>query len=222
MKRSINRIIKESVRKTLINELGGMEDVHPRFGKLNLKKLSMDDLESLYNNDDDDFSVADDFMTIDGQTGEYGPFDRDGDEIPSSIDLDDDGDGILDEDYEYDEEFEMPGAAHRSSFRPTPREKEMMGVFGDMYGEDIPPVVIRYMRKNPEKIIKRLYAVYGDKMFDYIGRGGLDEAETENVERTKYSKSEVDQARQKNVGFDVEDGTVTPNEDGGITVTRKR
>lgn len=228
MRKSINRIIKESVRKNLINELGGMEDVHPRFGNLNLKSLSMDELEALYN-DDNDFDVADDFMTIDPQTGEYGPFDRDGDEIASSIDQDDDGDGFLDdeddllgEDYEYEEEYEMPGAAHRSSFKPTPREKDIMGVFGDMYGQDIPPVVIRYMRKNPEKIIRRMYDVYGDKIFDIIGRGNLDEAETETVERTRYSKSEVDQAKQKGVGFDVTDGTVTPNEDGGMTVTRKK
>jgi hypothetical protein len=40
--------------------------------------------------------VADDFMTLNAD-GEYGPFDRDGDEIPADIDLDDDNDGILDE-----------------------------------------------------------------------------------------------------------------------------
>ena len=45
----------------------------------------------------DDMSIADDFMTIDGETGEYGPFDRDGDGIASSVDQDDDGDGFLDE-----------------------------------------------------------------------------------------------------------------------------
>jgi hypothetical protein len=39
--------------------------------------------------------IDDDFMTMNAD-GEYGPFDRDGDEIPSDIDLDDDGDGRLD------------------------------------------------------------------------------------------------------------------------------
>jgi hypothetical protein len=50
-------------------------------------------LSNEYDGDD----IADDFMTIDGKTGEYGPFDRDGDEIASSVDQDDDGDGYLDE-----------------------------------------------------------------------------------------------------------------------------
>jgi hypothetical protein len=40
---------------------------------------------------------ADDFMALDIETGRQRPTDRDGDEIPSSdIDMDDDGDGILD------------------------------------------------------------------------------------------------------------------------------
>jgi hypothetical protein len=39
---------------------------------------------------------ADDFMTLDIETGRQAPIDRDGDEIPSDIDMDDDGDGILD------------------------------------------------------------------------------------------------------------------------------
>jgi hypothetical protein len=44
----------------------------------------------------DDMEIADDFMTLNAD-GEYGPFDRDGDEIPADIDLDDDNDGMLDE-----------------------------------------------------------------------------------------------------------------------------
>jgi hypothetical protein len=48
-------------------------------------------------NEFDGDDIADDFMTIDGETGEYGPFDRDGDDIASSVDQDDDGDGFLDE-----------------------------------------------------------------------------------------------------------------------------
>jgi len=38
--------------------------------------------------------VSDDFMMLNAD-GEYGPFDRDGDDIPSDIDMDDDGDGVL-------------------------------------------------------------------------------------------------------------------------------
>jgi hypothetical protein len=52
---------------------------------------------------------------------------------------------------------------------PTqPREKDIRGVFGDKYGPYIPMDVLRYMRKNPEAIIKRLYGLYGDKIYDYM------------------------------------------------------
>ena len=49
-----------------------------------------------------------------------------------------------------------------------PREKDVRGVFGKKYGAYIPMDVLRYMRKNPEAIIKRLYGLYGDKIYDYI------------------------------------------------------
>jgi hypothetical protein len=125
-------------------------------------------------------------------------------------------------------DFEMSGTRRRGEFTPTDREQEIQGVFG-AYSEDIPPAVIRYMRKNPDKIVKRLYDIYGEKIYDYISdysqgemEGPLDEAETETVERTRYDKSEIDQAKQKGIGIDVQDGTVTPEEDGGMTVTRKK
>jgi hypothetical protein len=125
-----------------------------------------------------------------------------------------------------DMDYEMSGAAHRRDFKPTPREKQLQGVFGDMYGEDVPPVVIRYMRKNPEKIIQRLYDVYGEKIYDIISDysqgemdAPLDEAIEQTIKKTTYTKSDVDQAQQKGIGIDVEDGTVTPTEDGGLVVT---
>jgi len=65
------------------------------------------------------------------------------------------------------EEFEMKDTYSRKKYHQTPREGDIEGIFGQ-YSEEIPPSVLRYMRKNPEKIIKRLYDVYGQKMFDYI------------------------------------------------------
>jgi hypothetical protein len=65
------------------------------------------------------------------------------------------------------EEFEMKDTYSRKKYKQTPREGEIEDIFGQ-YSEEIPPSVLRYMRKNPEKIIKRLYDVYGQKMFDYI------------------------------------------------------
>jgi hypothetical protein len=43
-----------------IQELGGMDSEHPRFGKLNLKNMSKDELEDLLNVDHDDESDEDD------------------------------------------------------------------------------------------------------------------------------------------------------------------
>jgi len=43
-----------------IQELGGMDTDHPRFGKMNLKKMSKDELEDLLNADYDDESDEDD------------------------------------------------------------------------------------------------------------------------------------------------------------------
>ena len=65
------------------------------------------------------------------------------------------------------EEFEMKDTYSRKNYRQSPREKDIEGVFGQ-YSEEIPPSVLRYMRKNPDKIIKRLYDIYGQQMFDYI------------------------------------------------------
>lgn len=61
---------------------------------------------------------------------------------------------------EEEDDREMSGAFHRKDFKPSKREKDVMSVFGDMYGQDIPPVVIRYMRKNPDHVLRRLSKIY--------------------------------------------------------------
>tara|TARA_Y100001972_G_scaffold69592_1_gene84760 strand:+ start:109 stop:570 length:462 start_codon:yes stop_codon:yes gene_type:complete len=68
---------------------------------------------------------------------------------------------------EMNEDFEMKDTYSRKNYRQSPREKDIESVFGQ-YSEEIPPSVLRYMRKNPEKIVKRLYDIYGQQMFDYI------------------------------------------------------
>ncbi len=117
---------------------------------------------------------------------------------------------------------EMSGSWERSKYEPTNREKDVKGVFGK-YGEDVLPNIVRYLRKNPDAILRRMSKMYPEIYMRHIPeQGPLDEAETENVERTTYSQSEVEQAGQKGVGIEVQDGTVTPNKDGGMTVTRKK
>ena len=99
------------------------------------------------------------------------------------------------------EQWEMKDTYSRSGYKQSPKEKEIEGVFGQ-YGEDIPPAVLRYMRKNPKAVIKRLYDVYGQQMFDYIsdnydGGGDVDvkiEDEVvmgEEEDLKVYNKSDV-------------------------------
>lgn len=64
-------------------------------------------------------------------------------------------------------DFEMSGARSRKDYVSNPRERDISSMFGK-YSEDVPPIVIRYLRKNPEAIVKRLYKIYGDKIFDYL------------------------------------------------------
>lgn len=130
------------------------------------------------------------------------------------------------------EDYEMKDTYSTAKYKQSPREAEIEDVFGE-YGEDIPRSVLRYMRKNPQKIIKRLYDVYGQQMFDYISQKlqtpeldiqsseemMIDEQEKETIEKITYSKSDVDQARNSGVGINV-DGTVTPTKDGGLEVTK--
>lgn len=50
----------------------------------------------------------------------------------------------------------------------TKRETGLKNVFGS-YSSEIPNDVVRYMRKNPRLIIKRLMELYGENFFDYVG-----------------------------------------------------
>jgi len=70
--------------------------------------------------------------------------------------------------------FEMSGARSVDDYVPTPREKDVSSMFGK-YSDDVPPIVIRYLRKNPEMIVKRLYKIYGEKIFDYLPQQEMEE-----------------------------------------------
>lgn len=129
------------------------------------------------------------------------------------------------------EENEMRDTYSRANYKQSPREGDIEGIFGQ-YGEEIPPSVLRYMRKNPQKIIKRLFDVYGQQMFDYISKNlstpeldmevedemMIDEKVETNVKKTVYSPQEVADAKKKGGGLKV-DGTVTLTDDGGMEVT---
>ena len=139
-----------------------------------------------------------------------------------------------------DEDYEMRDTYSKRDFKPTPREKGIEGVFGK-YGDDMDPAVIRYMRKNPDAILRRMakqypeiymrhapvqpdYRDYPDTIdvSDQYDEEGyyIDEAEETTVKQTKYTSDEVKRAEQEGVSIDV-DGSVMLNKDGGMTVTSK-
>jgi hypothetical protein len=55
--------------------------------------------------------------------------------------------------------------------RPTSdRERDVKSIFGQKYGSYIPNDVIRYLRKSPSQLFKKLYEIYGDKAYDYLDK----------------------------------------------------
>jgi len=63
--------------------------------------------------------------------------------------------------------------------------------------------------------IKKMSDLHINKIYESI-----EEAQTTTVEKTTYSKSEVQQMKDKQGGLNV-NGTVTPNDDGSVTVTQQ-
>tara|TARA_R110002126_G_scaffold34665_3_gene107093 strand:- start:12289 stop:12705 length:417 start_codon:yes stop_codon:yes gene_type:complete len=62
---------------------------------------------------------------------------------------------------------EMSGSWERSKYEPTPREGGVKDVFGK-YGEDMLPNIIRYLRKNPDAILRRMSKMYPEIYMRHI------------------------------------------------------
>ena len=128
-----------------------------------------------------------------------------------------------------DEDYEMRDTYSKRDFKPTPKEKGVEGVFGK-YGDDMDPAVIRYMRKNPDHILRRMAKLYPDIYMRHIPLQSntelemddvmIGEAEETTVKQTKYTPDEVKRAEQEGMGISV-NGSVTLDKDGGMTVTTK-
>jgi len=105
-----------------------------------------------------------------------------------------------------------------------PREKDIDSLFGK-YTYHVPDDVIRYMRKNPALIVKRLLDIYGeDKLMNYVDMARKpkememrldndalrDELDDESADTNKNGKISKDELHKH---FDLDkDGTVTPDE----------
>lgn len=58
-----------------------------------------------------------------------------------------------------------------------------------------------------------------DHDIDMLHKKVFSEATTTTVQKTTYSKQDVQAMKNKNAGIKVDDGTVVPNDDGSVTVT---
>ena len=128
-----------------------------------------------------------------------------------------------------EEDYEMRDTYSKRDFKPTPKERGVEGVFGK-YGDDMDPAVVRYMRKNPDHILRRMAKLYPDIYMRHIPLQSntelemddvmIGEAEETTVKQTKYTPDEVKRAEQEGMGISV-NGSVTLDKDGGMTVTTK-
>jgi hypothetical protein len=87
----------------------------------------------------------------------------------------------------------MKASRARASFTPTPQENEILNNLFGQYGEDIPPIVIRYLRKLPRKtLLNRLVRVglidkdllQGKETIDeqgYTGGGNAPDMDISNI-----------------------------------------
>ena len=89
-----------------------------------------------------------------------------------------------------DEQHEMRDTYSRKDYKSSPKEQGVRNVFGK-YGEEIPPSVLRYMRKNPTAIIKRLYKLYGNEIFDSV-KGSGEEFMSVDAQSGKYGPYDRD------------------------------
>jgi hypothetical protein len=88
----------------------------------------------------------------------------------------------------------MKASRARASFTPTPQENEILNNLFGQYGEDIPPIVIRYLRKLPRKtLLNRLVRVglidkdllKGSETIDeqgYTGGGNAPDMDLSNID----------------------------------------
>ena len=87
----------------------------------------------------------------------------------------------------------MKASRARASFSPTPQENEILNSLFGQYGDDIPPIVIRYLRKLPRKtLLNRLVKVglidkdllQGKETIDeqgYTGGGNAPDMDLSNI-----------------------------------------
>jgi hypothetical protein len=93
----------------------------------------------------------------------------------------------------------------------SPRERDVKSVFGKKYGAYIPMDVLRYLRKNPALVFKRLYDIYGDKSYEYLDKAkGSDDIMESHDGGSRYMFfSNLEQMRRQcDLLLDLDEGMV--------------
>lgn len=172
----------------LEEETGHLDDIY-KVKDLNLKHGDFDYVEG-GGNDVDTFEgmhknlykedESDDFVNYDDNFEDPDNED-DGFEDLNSAEMDEDE--TDDKPYEKGK-FGMKASRARASFEPTPKEKDILEKLFGQYGDDIPPIVIRYLRKLPRKVFtKRLKDLGLINKTDMAEQGGnSDDMDVDNVE----------------------------------------
>lgn len=179
VKKYTNMGINEQVEKTEVcDECGAMrmsEGICEQCGSGKMEEAT-GKLDDIY--DEEDLNPSAGFDYIEGPSNSIDTFEKmhhmkkiksEGEyEDP---DNEDDGFEDLQAGEEMDEQFmdDMPyekgprgmkASRARASFIPSPKENEILNNLFGQYGEDIPPIVIRYLRKLPRKtLLNRLIKV---------------------------------------------------------------
>lgn len=128
----------------------------------------------------------------DDEEDEYEDDDNEQDAVVGSEDMQIDSSEMY-EQFMDDEPYEkgprgMKASRARASFVPTPQENEILNNLFGQYGEDIPPIVIRYLRKLPRKtLLNRLIKVGlidKDNLDEqgYTGGGNAPDMDLSNIE----------------------------------------
>jgi len=125
-----------------------------------------------------------------------------------------------------DEDYEMRDTYSKRDFKPTPREKGVEGVFGK-YGDDMDPAVIRYMRKNPDAILRRMakqypeiYMRHAPTQPDY--RDYDEPIDVSNqYDEEGYYIDEAEEVTTTGIKYDRDEIEKMKNSDGSVTVPTK-
>ena len=162
----------------LEEETGHLDDIY-KVKDLNLKHGDFDYVEG-GGNDVDTFEgmhknlykedESDDFVNYDDNFEDPDNED-DGFEDLNMAEMDEDD--TDDKPYEKGK-FGMKASRARASFEPTPKEKDILEKLFGQYGNDIPPIVIRYLRKLPRKVFTKRLKDLGllDSKADIAEQGG--------------------------------------------------